>query len=61
MCSNNNYNTFYETVISCSFDPKITHPTRISDTASTLIDIIYTNVLDKSHNSGILIRPLSDH
>ena len=29
--------------------------------ASTLIDNVYTNVLDKSHISGILIRPISDH
>ena len=36
-------------------------PTRICDTTSTLIDNIYTNVLDKSHTSGILVRPLSDH
>ena len=61
MCSNNNYNTFYENVISSSFAPKITLPTRICDTASTLIDNIYTNVLDKNHISGILIRPISDH
>ena len=61
MCSNNAYNTFYENVISCGFAPKITFPTRICDTASTLIDNVYTNVLDKSHISGILIRPISDH
>ena len=61
MCSNNNYNTFYENVISSSFAPKIILPTRICDTTSTLIDNIYTNVLDKSHTSGILIRPISDH
>ena len=61
MCSNNNYNTFYETVISCSFVPKITLPTRICDTASTLIDNNYTKVLDKSHTSEILITPISDH
>ena len=61
MCSNNNYNTFYENVISSSFAPKITLPTRICDTTSTPIDNIYTNVLDKSHTSGILIRPISDH
>ena len=61
MCSNNNYNTFYENVISSSFAPKITLPTRICDTTNTLIDNIYTNVLDKSHTSGILIRPISDH
>ena len=61
ICSNNHYNTFYENVMSCCFVPKITLPTTICGTASTLIDNIYTNVLDKSHTSGILIRPLSDH
>ena len=61
MCSNNNYNTFYETVISCNFAPKITLSTRICETASTLIDNIYTNVLDKSHTNGILIILISDH
>ena len=59
MCSNNAYNTFYENVISCGFAPKLTLPTRICDTASTLIDNVYSNVLDKSHISGILIRPIS--
>ena len=61
MCSNNNYNTFYENVISSSFALKITPPTRICDTTSTLIDNIYTNVLAKRHTSRILIRPISDH
>ena len=61
MSSNHVYNTFYENVISCSFAPKITIPTRICDTTSTLIDNVYTNVLDKKHTSGILIRPISDH
>ena len=61
ICSNNNYNTFYENVLSRSLAPKITLPTRICNTTSTLIDNIYTNVLDKSHTSGTLIRPLSDH
>ena len=61
MSSNHVYNTFYENVISCSFAPKITLPTRICDTTSTLIDNVYTNVLDKNHTSGILIRPISDH
>ena len=43
------------------FVSKITLPTRTCDTASILIDNIYTNVLDKSHTSGILIRLLSDN
>ena len=61
ICSNNHYNTFYENVMSCSFVPKITLHTRICGTTSTLIDNINTNVLDKSHTRGILVRPLSDH
>ena len=47
--------------MSCSFVSKITLSTRISDTTSTLIDNIYTDVLDKSHTCGILVRPLSDN
>ena len=55
-----NFNYFYENVISSSFIPNITLPTRMCETTSTLIDNIYTNALDKKHTSGILIRPISD-
>ena len=61
MSSNNNYNMFFDNVISSGFAPKITLPTRICDTSSTLIDNVYTNTIDKKHTSGILIRPISDH
>ena len=37
---------FYENVSAAEFAPKITLPTRICDTACTLIDNIYTNALD---------------
>ena len=59
--SNNNYNMFFDNVISSGFVPKITLPTKICDTSSTLIDNVYTNTIDKKHTSGILIRPISDH
>ena len=59
--TNDNFNCFYENVISSSFIPNITLPTRMRETTSTLIDNIYTNALDKNHTSGILIRPISDH
>ena len=59
--SNNEYCSFYENVLSSSFAPKITLPTRICDTTSTLIDNVYTNVIDKEHICGILVRPISDH
>ena len=59
--ANDNFNIFYENVISSNFIPSITLPTRICDTTSTLIDNIYTNSVDKICTSGILIRPISDH
>ena len=59
--ANDNFNIFYENVISSSFIPSITFPSRICDTTSTLIDNIYTNSVDKICTSGILIRPISDH
>ena len=59
--ANDNFNIFYENVISSSFILSITLPTRICDTTSTLIDNIYTNSVDKICTSGILIRPISDH
>ena len=55
------YSSFFDNVIAFSFVPKITLPTRICDTRSSLIDNIYTNTIDKDHTSGILIRPISDH
>ena len=39
----------------------ITRPTRLSDDSNTLIDNIFTNNLGKTHISGILTSPISDH
>ena len=58
--ANDNFNIFYENIISSSFIPSITLPTRMCDRTSTLIDNIYTNSVDKNCTSGILIRPISD-
>ena len=58
---NDNFNIFYENVISSSFITSITLPTRMCDYKSTLIDNIYSNSVDKNCTSGILIRPISDH
>ena len=33
----------------------------LCDTTSTFIDNVYTNVIEKEHTSGILVRPISDH
>ena len=43
------------------FFTKITLPTRICDTSSTLIDQIYTNVLNNKDKSGIFTTHISDH
>ena len=59
--SNEKFRTFYENTTSVGFVPKILLPTRICETTSTFIDNIYTNVIDKSSTSGILITPISDH
>ena len=55
------HSSFFYNIISSCFVPKITLSTRICDTRSFLIDNIYTNTIDKDHNSGILIRPISGH
>ena len=52
---------FFDIVMSSGFHPKITLPTRITDTSNTLIDNILTNVYDDKHVSGILINKKSDH
>ena len=55
------FSLFYDNTVAAGFAPNITLPTRMCDTTSTLIDNIYSNVIDKSHTSGILFHPISDH
>ena len=55
------YNAFFENMLSSGFYPKITLPTRICDTSSTIIDNIYCNEIDCYGNSGIFINHISDH
>ena len=56
------YNTFFENTLSSGFFPKITLPTRISETCSTLIDNILTNVIEPNYDkAGILTSQISDH
>ena len=55
------YNIFFENMLSSGFYPKITLPTQICDTSSTIIDNIYSNEIDCNDNSGILINHISDH
>ena len=47
-------------MLSFGFYPKITLPTRICDTSSTINDNIYSNKIDCYDNSGIFIDHISD-
>ena len=55
------YCNYFDDVVSNGFFPKITLPTRSSDHSSTLIDNIFTNNMDETGTSGILLNNISDH
>ena len=63
--NNQHFSTFFENVTSKGFFPRITLPTRLalSGNSNTLIDNIWTNILEENVNSksGILINDISDH
>ena len=46
---------------SFSLHPHINKPTRITQTSSTLIDNIFSNVIDRKFINGILYSDISDH
>ena len=53
---------FIENIMSNTFYPLISMPTRISDNSATLIDNIFTNVTENILQvSGVLITDISDH
>ena len=54
-------NDYINSLISRSFLPLITLPTRIKNQSATLIDHIWSNKVCHVYNSGILINSLSDH
>ena len=65
--SNKHYGSYFDRIIAQGFFPRITLPTRLSEThnysTNTLIDNILSNIIDdntKAH-SGILINDISDH
>ena len=55
------YNTFFENMLSSGFYPKITLPTRICNTSSTIIDNIFSNKICSNDASGIFVNHISDH
>jgi hypothetical protein len=54
-------NDYINALISKSFLPVITSPTRVKQQSATLIDHIWTNKVFSNYKSGILINSLSDH
>ena len=56
------FSNFLDTVISHSFYPQITLPTRLSERNGTLIDNLYCKLSSNCNpTSGILIKKFSDH
>ena len=58
---NKHYCSYFDEILSNGFFPKITLPTRIADHSSTLIDNIFTNNIDETGKSGILLNNITDH
>ena len=54
-------NFFIDNMISLGLIPLITKPTRISKESATLIDHIYTNKINSSATSGIILTDIADH
>ena len=52
---------FVNNVLSHSFIPVITRPTRLTFTSATVIDHIYTNDVTSKAKSGIIITDVADH
>lgn len=58
---NNPTTEFINTMYSMTLYPSITRPSRITSHSATLIDNIFTNVMDRNIVSGLLINDISDH
>ena len=57
----NQTNAFLDSLASNSFIPLILQPTRITSHSNTLIDNIFSNVIDPDKISGNLTATISDH
>ena len=57
------FNEFLDTVISHSFYPKITLPTRLTTQRGTLLDIFYCKLSNATADmkTSILVSEISDH
>ena len=58
---NDSASRLFEQFSSSHFYPTIYKPTRITPNLATLVDIIFTNDVDKEYTAGLLLKDLSDH
>jgi len=59
--THDNTNEFVDQVITNGFIPVILKPTRVDKSSATLIDHIYTNIIDLPCVSGIITTDVADH
>ena len=59
--SDNQVQELYNLLTSASKFPHITRPTRITEKSATLIDQLWSNILEKCVQSNILLTDFSDH
>ena len=52
---------FIELLMSASFVPMISKPTRVTELSATLIDNIFTNKIPPPESAGIILSDISDH
>ena len=58
---NRHYCKYFDEIIAHGLFPKITLPTRICESSSTLIDNMFTDNIDEVGTSGILLNQISDY
>lgn len=59
--SHNKTAEYVQDIISHGLKPTITKPTRVTEHSATLIDHIYTNLVNSNIHSGIIYTDISDH
>ena len=59
--SNKNNSNFLDIIYSTNLVPNITSPTRLTSRSQTLIDNIFSSIINGDCIAGNLISPISDH
>ena len=58
---NNETKVFIDTMYSMGLFPLITRPSRLTEFTSTLIDNIFSNIVNFRHYSGLFVTDITDH